>query len=356
MSLSPEEVAELTAAISMSATLEYIHLGLYTFFCYHYLTTIAEEVAIMWPQKWKTGKSLFLLPRYGPIVLATISILTSFRNYLVIAPKVCRGLAISYESTFVAYSLAAEVILLLCLHALMGAKVKYLALIMLVFWGLSLGAIFAQLDFLAENSRAAPLAEFDQGLGYPCTWAGVISPSAFRGARVTAYISLSKSICMFVLSLVVFFWRYRSKGGSLITTLRRDSGLYIFSLTAIRLANTLAILFNLRLGQSVTTLLASTIISGIQKMIVPVLACQLLLNIRKASDPGVQTVVSTILFDPPVTNMGTRDEYEDSSSQPMEMAHFSGLGRRRAVRKPEPDPKPPTAATGRSSYGADVGV
>ncbi|KAF6740867.1 hypothetical protein DFP72DRAFT_1132606 [Ephemerocybe angulata] len=104
MSLTPEEIAELTDEVSLWFTQDYIALGLWTFYLYHYLTTLAEEVSTIWPQQWRTGKILFLLLRYTPICYITLGTLSSIplRPWATLAqcspqatPQVCQGLSIA---------------------------------------------------------------------------------------------------------------------------------------------------------------------------------------------------------------------------------------------------------------------
>ncbi|KAF6746581.1 hypothetical protein DFP72DRAFT_922707 [Ephemerocybe angulata] len=88
MSLTPEEISEAIRIFSKSQVMEYIQLGFQTFFLYYWLTTIATEVNLMWPRRWRWGKALFLINRYLPIMHHVTNILTGFRGYIVLDPKV----------------------------------------------------------------------------------------------------------------------------------------------------------------------------------------------------------------------------------------------------------------------------
>lgn len=62
------------------------------------------------------------------------------------------------------------------------------------------------------------------------------------------------------------------------------------------------------------------------------LACRLLLEIRKSADTTVRTAISTILFNPPWTGDETKENFDDDAHErPQEMVRFQGLGRRRAA-------------------------
>ncbi|KAF6743900.1 hypothetical protein DFP72DRAFT_1079317 [Ephemerocybe angulata] len=98
MGLTPDEIAELTDEISLWFTQDYIALGFWSFYLYHYLTTLAEEVSTIWPQKWRTGKILFLLLRYIPICCMTLAIFMELRIHMDLTPKVCHGVNIAYTA------------------------------------------------------------------------------------------------------------------------------------------------------------------------------------------------------------------------------------------------------------------
>ncbi|KAF6751827.1 hypothetical protein DFP72DRAFT_850342 [Ephemerocybe angulata] len=133
-------------------------------------------------------------------------------------------------------------------------------------------------------------------------------------------------VAIFALALVIFGVRYKHKGGSLIQIIRRDSGLYIFLLTGLALG--IAIVGTFRLQGFYN--LQNPILDSIQRTVVPVLSCRLLLNMHLTEDPDLRTNVSTILFDPP--SPGEDDDDDDDGElrdTPVPMVHFKGLGRRR---------------------------
>ncbi|KAF6759306.1 hypothetical protein DFP72DRAFT_844566 [Ephemerocybe angulata] len=69
------------------------------------------------------------------------------------------------------------------------------------------------------------------------------------------------------------------------------------------------------------------ILTVLSAIIVPTLACWILLNIRRTNDVGVRMAVSSLLFDPPLSGEETRED----DDRPVEMVHYQGLGRRRAM-------------------------
>ncbi|KAF6743914.1 hypothetical protein DFP72DRAFT_931080 [Ephemerocybe angulata] len=327
MSLTPEEIEELTDEISIWFTQDYISLGFWTFYFYQYLTTLGEEVSTIWPQKWRTGKNLFLLLRYTPICYIILAILMELRIHMDLTPKICQG--VDTANTLVirrVISYGAEVVILVCLHALLGARRRYLALLISIYTSLTvtMAILGSWQDFKA--SRALPLSELDQELGYGCTWAVDLSSDVVNLAAIPGYINLAKAASMAILMLSVFLVRYRKKTGTLLYILRRDSGLHIFSFIAFRLFAALVGTFQQSLG---AFNIPDAVLGGGQYTVFPILACRLLLNMRKSEDPDVQKTVSSLLFGAPVPGDNSEDDDgDDPTGIPLEPARrYAGLGR-----------------------------
>ncbi|KAF6742442.1 hypothetical protein DFP72DRAFT_1105879 [Ephemerocybe angulata] len=250
MSLTPAQIARLTQVASASLKLEYTDLTLHTIYVYYYTTTLSEEVNVMWPQKWRTGKILYVFIRYVPLFFMA-TVLVNTRVYINLTPKICTNLWLAFQTTTSFTSiLASEVALLICLFALLNARRSYVGLLVAIYTALTLGDSIPSLRYGEYLSRALRL------------------------------------------------------GTALAVTLRTENDLnlpgYAFS-----------IMF---------------------QTAIPVLACRLLVEIRKTEDPAVRTAISSILFDPPSPSENTEDsDYEPEINQvPREMVQFQGLGRRRA--------------------------
>ncbi|KAF5331226.1 hypothetical protein D9611_013150 [Ephemerocybe angulata] len=78
----------------------------------------------------------------------------------------------------------------------------------------------------------------------------------------------------------------------------------------------------------------SAILSSAQETVVPILACRLLLNMRKTEDPGVQKSVSSLLFGPPVPGDNSEDNDDDEpvGIRLRPVRRFAGLGRQGDVK------------------------
>ncbi|KAF6741806.1 hypothetical protein DFP72DRAFT_1054672 [Ephemerocybe angulata] len=332
MDPSPEDLAELSSTVSIWIAQDYISLGFYCFYGYYYLTTLGEEISTMWPQRWRTGKILFLLLRYTVIAYSILGLLNELRVQTVFSLEVCSALWMGKAVLYRIYSFASDLVLILCLHALLGAKRRYLALLVASLTAFTLGEIIPQAAYIEQGSRASPIDPLDEGLGYACTYGWAFTAEARRGDKVAIYLAVGQAAWMSALAVTILYVRFRqTRGGALTKILWRDGGLYFLSVTAIRLGISITVALKPRKYN-----IPNAINSGLQTVVIPVLACRLLLNMRKSEDPGVCTAVSSLLFDPPSVTSGdseTGSSEDSTSDREGEVGHYAGLGRRRGARK-----------------------
>lgn len=325
MGLYAGDTADLASRVLKRLTKDYISIAFYSAYLYHFATTLSEEIASIWSQTWRTGKILFLFIRYGVILMVAQSVLVELRIQMVLSPQVCRGLYLFDSAVIWATGIASELVLLLCLHALLGAKKRYLGLLVTLYAGLTLGELIPQYRYLGEISNAPPISALDRELGYACTWAIRPSETAIQKLNATEYIAVVKSACTSALAITVFYLRCRSQRGSLISVVRRDSGLCIFSLTTIHLGNAAT---NAACPES-TSYIPIAIFRALQNIVIPILACRLLLNVRQRTAETSETGVSTIIFDPPFYLGDVSDDEDDLTEKSLKLkaARFPGLGR-----------------------------
>ncbi|KAF6750711.1 hypothetical protein DFP72DRAFT_508578 [Ephemerocybe angulata] len=237
MTLSPEELAALASDVSIWIVQDYIELSLLCFYLYYYLTTLHEEVSAIWPQKWRTGKILFLLIRYTPLVFTLQGAMYDLRTHATFPAEVCGFLGIFTYITSRVAIIASEVALLFCLHALLDARFRYVVLIAATYWVLTIGNIIALMPRYITYSKMIKVLlvpQLDRELGYACTWISSTSGTMTWDA-ISAFLSLIKAVCILALAIFIFFVRYRDQEGTLVAVIRRDGGFYIFTLTPIRL-------------------------------------------------------------------------------------------------------------------------
>ncbi|KAF6741687.1 hypothetical protein DFP72DRAFT_861631 [Ephemerocybe angulata] len=193
------------------------------------------------------------------------------------------------------------------------------------------GGIFGEFErsvfkYISEGSLALPSSALTQELGYACTLRGTVSISAIEGREIAGYVALAKSIAIWCFAIAIFYVRYKNQSGTLISVLRRDSGVYFFSITAMRLANAIAGTFRHEPG-SLTSLCP---IRGLDSPMCPI-PCRLLFNMQKNEDAATPSAVSTLLFEPPRWNEGSYAGPGESHGDAVEMARYAGLGRRSGV-------------------------
>ncbi|KAF5320467.1 hypothetical protein D9611_010774 [Ephemerocybe angulata] len=346
MDLSPEDLAELSSTISIWIAQDYISLGFYCFYGYHYLTTLGEEV--------KYGLSLSTPdPHQIPSDLDNVATEVADREDIiptleihgyslqhsgttqvqtVFSLEVCSALWMGKAVLYRIYSFASDLVLILCLHALLGAKRRYLALLVASLTAFTLGEIIPQAAYIEQGSRASPIDPLDEGLGYACTYGWAFTAEARRGDKVAIHLAVAQAAWMSALAVTILYMRFRrTRGGALTKILWRDGGLYFLSVTAIRLGISITVALKPRKYN-----IPNAINSGLQTVVIPVLACRLLLNMRKSEDPGVCTAVSSLLFDPPSVTSGdseTGSSDNSTSDRAGEVGHYAGLGRRRGAGK-----------------------
>ncbi|KAF6750257.1 hypothetical protein DFP72DRAFT_911457 [Ephemerocybe angulata] len=331
MDLSTEELSQVTSALGDSLAQEFVQCIFGTVYVYHYLTTVAEEVGAIWPQRWRTGRILFTLTRYTPLLAFPVDMLIGKKVHTTLTPNACEGLWMALYYTRKVTVISSELVLLLCLHALLGARHIYLISMLLIYASLTITKVILLITsgYITDVSLALPISSLDQYLGYACTWGGTVSPHSMHTYNQTAYISFANGLCTAALALAVIYVRYRAQTGSLIQTIRRDSGIYILSLIAVSFPNAIIAAFHLNEGWSNIII---TVLSHLQCNFVPIVACRLLLNIRMPEDRALFSRVSTLLFEPG-GRMSSLESNSSTSEKPHKRAQFLGIGRTCGMKK-----------------------
>ncbi|KAJ3528489.1 hypothetical protein NMY22_g9388 [Coprinellus aureogranulatus] len=281
---------------------------------YYMLTTIREEVSVIYAQKWNLGKILFLVVRYGICIDIALELTANYRNYYVISPKNCKVILVAYDVAYRLAILACDISLGLCLSALLQARQLYLCLIML----LCVGPSIVRFIFQVVSDIQLPvesISSFDEELGYPCycpsTDDYIASTVTGLGLGTRAYVQFATTTLLLLLAVSTVFFRYRGHKGRLIHIIRRDGGLQIMH-TAVRFA--FAIL-NTPAVMAVDELLSNPVYHS-SEVVVPVLAQRLMVNMRKIDYMGSRPFASKLLFAPP--------EDETQSDLKNEIAAISG--------------------------------
>ncbi|TEB28603.1 hypothetical protein FA13DRAFT_773994 [Coprinellus micaceus] len=122
MAMPVEEIQALADAVAEWRMQEYIALPFCCLYVYYILTTMAEEVRIIFPQRWNRGKMLYSIIRYGTLAHISLQLGRDYRNYFSITPTVCKVLYITYDAIRSTGYLECDFSLALCLGALLHAN------------------------------------------------------------------------------------------------------------------------------------------------------------------------------------------------------------------------------------------
>ncbi|KAJ3546317.1 hypothetical protein NMY22_g2107 [Coprinellus aureogranulatus] len=246
---------------------------------YHIFTTLSEEVAVMFPQKWNRGRSLFTFIRYGMPVYMAMHLLRDFKNYFILNPLGCKALIIMENGLLYLIFLVCNASLGLCLGALLRVERLGLLIIMLLCTVMPLVELIFTVIGDAEYP-AEPLSSFDIELGYPCyalpTNAMMERTVVLLGYDVCAYVELATTSALLLVNAIF---------------------------------NTPAIMsLDARDNHPAFMLFDAT-----QRAAIPILAQRLLINIRKADQTIARSYASALLSFSPFELEEDEDEKPDES-------------------------------------------
>ncbi|KAJ3521208.1 hypothetical protein NMY22_g12410 [Coprinellus aureogranulatus] len=335
--VTPELVQELKDAVSTWRMQEYILCANVSFWSYP-LTLTPEQyrstpytyitasqlskklsIATVHSQRWGLGRILFIILRYVTALQISINMATIYRTYFHISPKICKGLAIVSDTSYGIVNLTADVTLGLCLSALLGAKPLYLAVILFL---CATYPIVTWIFNLIGNIQipAQEVGILDTELGYPCYAASsedFFGTVAGLGRDARTYINFARTAILMMLAIAVFALRYREKSGQLLQVLRRDGGLYYLIVTsmncptafsdapfysnqstpsATRFASAFVYTPAIISSENLESNPAYIVLTGVQEVIVPILAQRLLINMRSVDYMGSRPLASTLMF------------------------------------------------------------
>ncbi|KAJ3539225.1 hypothetical protein NMY22_g4831 [Coprinellus aureogranulatus] len=267
-----------------------------------YFETLEDEVHFIWSERFRIGSLLFATSRYTTILRLPFEILrrnkhTHFSAWLTIltlgklsmVSDGCLSIGGDVRSLIrhclrMISTITTTFSLVLCAHALLGAKKRYLAGILFIMSGFIIAAVGTSGRYMA----AARWTVSD------VPW---ISPCRFDSEEyliaVNAYLAVSRESLLAILMAGTIYVRYRNQTNSLINIMRRDVGFY-FSVLVV-----LGILHAVFRTPDSPVEDRYNIITALRMVLYPVLANRILLNIRNSKDRGVRTnAVSTLLFAP----------------------------------------------------------
>ncbi|EAU90113.2 hypothetical protein CC1G_12224 [Coprinopsis cinerea okayama7 len=200
------------------------------FFC-DYLSTLAEEISLIWPglfEGLRCGKVLFLVCRYTAFI--DMPVATAGHLLFGYSPPI----ALFSSSVSFFGVLASEGIVILTLYALMGAKKKHATLLLTLFTPLAIGVLaFVVLDFTGWEALT-----IDETMGVsPGTGPRSVS---IRGMDVCFWILLLGQSLVVVIAFSSGIRSYRRTKCPLLVTLYKDGTVYYVVLLAFSALNVMA--------------------------------------------------------------------------------------------------------------------
>ncbi|TEB28638.1 hypothetical protein FA13DRAFT_775290 [Coprinellus micaceus] len=237
--ISAAQIQALADAVEWSRISEDIYIAFYCLYVYYFLTTLAEDVSIILPQKWNRGKIIYVLVRFGTLAFITLQLLRDYRSYFLFSPGACKALYFMTATSLYTVVLTCNLSLGLCLGALLRAKTLYLAAIVILSCGIPfVSAVIGLVSVIQYPAEPVPFP-FDE-LGYSCY---IPSPAQTAsqtilsvGRDIRAYVNLVTTALLMLVGAVTLIVRYKGSGGHLIQVIRRDGGVHYLSLLAIRMA------------------------------------------------------------------------------------------------------------------------
>lgn len=291
-----EQLAALAENLDLGLTINYLRDAAFSVFLFHYVTTVDEEVSKIWKERLNLGKLLFLTTRYSLLFRILIDSFINFPTEINVSAKACEGLylIVSVLSWITTYSVVGS--LLLCLHALLGAKRRYLFIIIptiIVFptVAMSFAAMFFK-DLKYAQSTYTNL--------FVCS-VTVAEPNGSAWSSYSTYLACVREIVTAVASAFTLFKRFRHEN-SLIRVMLRDGAIYYTTSCVMGLLQAIFTAPNFPVQDKYQVLSVSRMVLN------PILANRLLLNLRSNRDPGTQAAISTLLFDKPNPSPFSREE------------------------------------------------
>ncbi|RXW16521.1 hypothetical protein EST38_g9332 [Candolleomyces aberdarensis] len=191
--------------------------------------------------------------------------------------------------------MAAEASLWLCMYALLGARRRYLAILMAIFVAFAISCLVLMLIELTSWKAVRPI-DFMQTLGYTCAYSAS-EVKAQAAVAVVSYIKLAWAALSALIGLTTLLVRYRRQNNNLINVIREEGGIYYLTVIAILLAEAVTRTPAERVRQTYG------IMTMLNRLVTPILSNRLLLQMRTVGDHSAQTAISGILFNPPVASL-----------------------------------------------------
>lgn len=270
------------ASLHRGQTVHFLHVAAAALFIYDYFTTFAEEVALIWPAQWGSGKILFLLARY---ITWPELVIVLYIELFDVKPTLCHAIYTYATWSILAGIVISDMILILRTWAIWGANRAILVMLSVLLVAITATNCYI-VAYYIRNTVFISANSVVPGVQ------GCVIISSTRRIGV-AWITLTAFEFVIVLMTVVKgVEHFRKSSSNLISSLYRDGILYFIYLFSISLTN---LVFVYATPAEYIVLLAQ-----LQRAFHAILSCRIILHLRAASaaqhsETLSGTVVSTAI-------------------------------------------------------------
>ncbi|TEB21126.1 hypothetical protein FA13DRAFT_1800241 [Coprinellus micaceus] len=256
---------------------------------YHYCLTIGEEVTYIWSHRWTTGRILFTMARYLPMLRIASSILLEVRMKTVFPTGACRALAFIFMLSHLFASIAADGTFVLCIYALLGSRRRWMLVLGTLYIGVSIPLLVLTVLYLLGRESKLPGSGVEAELGYAC---GFYSGKSDKYGGVMDYLTIGVTMIVATIGTVVVVIRYRDHKSKLLDVFRKDGT--VFYVLALSLRLTAALVDT----PGIANFDRYNIAWSLHALIIPILATKLMTHLRKTNEHALSsTVISSLIFE-----------------------------------------------------------
>ncbi|KAL5535809.1 hypothetical protein ACEPAF_3903 [Sanghuangporus sanghuang] len=275
--MSSSLIDQTITSLGRAQTVNYANVICAALIAYDYLLTLPDEIRFIWPAKWNAGKIMFFLTRYPAFVDTSLTIVNLIQPNLKLS--LCKPIYQAAAWMSFAGITIAEIIMMMRVHAIWGAK-KQVLIFLVIF---NLGIIIPDIVLLERSLRSLVFMPSP----FP-----TLAPCVLIDADLSVYIDFILIMVSEFVVIVMTVWKcfseWRASRSSLMKALLEDGVQYFVCMFAISFANLLV----------VKTALVdfSGLLFLIQRVLHAILSARILMHIREVVRPEADVEVSDMSF------------------------------------------------------------
>ncbi|EJD03637.1 uncharacterized protein FOMMEDRAFT_166989 [Fomitiporia mediterranea MF3/22] len=298
---------EAILSLNHAQVVNYMNVMCLALVAYDFLLTFADEVRLIWPAKWNMGKFMFFLTRY-PVFLEIALTLVDYMQ-----PNLKLNLCKPIYQTGAWMSLAgitvAEIIMMMRVYAIWGAKKEVLAFLVI----LNVGIIVSTIVILQKSL---------QSLVFIPSPFPTLAPCILTSADTTVYIDFVLVMVAEFVVIVMTVWKcfadWKENRSLLMKALFEDGLQYFICLFVVSLANLLVL--------KTAPVDFSGLLFVFQRVLHAILTARMLMHIRDAVEPITYSNLSAMSFAVRLKNMSSSKTLAKMEFGEPEVTNISGNG------------------------------